>query len=350
MDLDRLLLPISETAPGGEWLRYSDTYDAIQEARRADDPSLPQGIWQRELKKADWGRLAGLCEDAIQYRSKDLYIAVWLVEAWLHEHGIAGIASGMELLCGLCDQYWEELYPRIDPVDPDVRAAPFEWLNDKIPVALRTVPVSRPESQDALPVAWAEVLASRAGARVPKRDPKKPAVRNDEVPAAARVATSVSLTPSDWFRGLAGQVEDAVDATQRLMILLQERAPEAPPSLRRIEESLQDMQRWVNNIVGERPMPFIAPLPSENEEVSTPEEVVSMPPAEDGVVRSREDAYRLLSIAAEYLLRTEPHSPTPYLVQRAVNWGKMPLGELLEEYSHDGNDLRMLRLLLGINQ
>ena len=75
-----------------------------------------------------------------------------------------------------------------------------------------------------------------------------------------------------------------------------------------------------------------------------------MPHAEDGVVRSRDEAYRLLAIAAEYLLRTEPHSPTPYLVQRAVSWGNMPLSELLVEYTQDGNDLRMLRVLLGLGE
>ena len=75
-----------------------------------------------------------------------------------------------------------------------------------------------------------------------------------------------------------------------------------------------------------------------------------MSAADQGPVQSREEAYRLLSLAADYLLRTEPHSPTPYLVQRAVGWGRMPLAELLEEYSQDGNDLRMLRLLLGLSE
>ena len=46
-----LLAPISTIYPCGESLRYTPVYDAIREARRADDDSLSQGVWQREYKK-----------------------------------------------------------------------------------------------------------------------------------------------------------------------------------------------------------------------------------------------------------------------------------------------------------
>lgn len=338
--LDRLLVPISVVRPGGESIRYTETYDAIQEARRADDPSLPMGIWQRELKKADWTALADLCEEAIQNRSKDLYLAVWLVEAWLHRHGAAGVAAGMELLHGLCRDLWDDLYPQVDPDDPDVRAAPFEWLNDKLPIALGLVTVTQPDSADALPYTWADVVTVR--------EPRARGVPDDDAVTATRLQNSLALTPVTWLRELAGQVTTAVEATRRLMALLRERQPAAPPSLRRIEEALLDVQRWTHSVVEERAER--APLPSAPDTPPAEPGETSMPLPEDGVVRSREEAYRLLSLAADYLLRTEPHSPTPYLVRRAVNWGKLPLAELLEEYSQDGNDLRMLRVLLGINE
>jgi len=67
-----------------------------------------------------------------------------------------------------------------------------------------------------------------------------------------------------------------------------------------------------------------------------------------GAIRSREEAYRRLSDAADYLLRTEPHSPTPYLVMRAVAWGRMPLNELLQELVNSEGDLKQLYTLLGM--
>jgi type VI secretion system protein ImpA len=58
----------------------------------------------------------------------------------------------------------------------------------------------------------------------------------------------------------------------------------------------------------------------------------------------------MLAEAAEYLGRTEPHSPVPYLVRRAVGWGNFTLAELLQELLADKADLRTINKLLGIKE
>ena len=52
--IERFLSPISEASPSGESLRFDAIYDDIKKLREEDDASLPQGVWQRELKRADW--------------------------------------------------------------------------------------------------------------------------------------------------------------------------------------------------------------------------------------------------------------------------------------------------------
>ena len=44
VDIEALLTPISGDNPSGVSLRYTEVYDAIQEARRSDD-ELSQGEW-----------------------------------------------------------------------------------------------------------------------------------------------------------------------------------------------------------------------------------------------------------------------------------------------------------------
>ncbi len=46
---------------------------------------------------------------------------------------------------------------------------------------------------------------------------------------------------------------------------------------------------------------------------------------------SRGAAYRQLTQAAEYLQQTEPHSPIPYLVHRAVKLGQLPFPKLVQQ-------------------
>ena len=58
VDVDAFLIPISAENPSGEWLRFEPVYDEIQRLRQEDDPNLPLGVWQRELKKADWRGVA----------------------------------------------------------------------------------------------------------------------------------------------------------------------------------------------------------------------------------------------------------------------------------------------------
>src|ERR1700753_980884 len=118
-DVATLLQPISEQAPAGELLRYEGTYDRIMEARREDDASLAQGVWKRDLKKADWNLTSQICIDALEKRSKDLQIAAWLLEAWLHLYGFAGVSAGTRLLVELCHEFWDSLHPALN--DPEYR-------------------------------------------------------------------------------------------------------------------------------------------------------------------------------------------------------------------------------------
>ncbi|QMV65530.1 transposase [Pseudomonas berkeleyensis] len=57
---------------------------------------------------------------------------------------------------------------------------------------------------------------------------------------------------------------------------------------------------------------------------------------------------RQLAQIADYLARTEPHSPVPYVIRRAVEWGNQPLGELLDELISADAESRRLWKLLGV--
>ena len=75
-DLDKLLAPISAEAPAGTSLRYEGTYAKIQEARREDDPTLPQGVWEKKLKARDDRLVISLATEG----NDDLVVAKRLVE------------------------------------------------------------------------------------------------------------------------------------------------------------------------------------------------------------------------------------------------------------------------------
>lgn len=67
-----------------------------------------------------------------------------------------------------------------------------------------------------------------------------------------------------------------------------------------------------------------------------------------GAISSRQDAFNRLEAIANYLRQVEPHSPVSYLVQRAVNWGRMPFEDLLQELLKDTAVRAQVGELLGI--
>src|SRR5262249_26551669 len=148
------------------------TYDAIAALRREDDPSLAQGVWKTDLKKADWPRVAENCLTALQSKSKDLQIAAWLLEAWIHLYDFAGAREGLHLIAELCDTYWDGLRPDMVDGDLDYRLSPFYWIDEKLSVAVRLIPIIRPDDTevDAFSLADWE-LASRRPVK-PREEPR----------------------------------------------------------------------------------------------------------------------------------------------------------------------------------
>ena len=87
---DDLLNPIPGDSPSGTNLRYAPVYDKIKEARRQDDDA-PQGEWQRERKVADYKQVIKLAGETLATQTKDLQLAAWLTEAFLHQEGFGGL-------------------------------------------------------------------------------------------------------------------------------------------------------------------------------------------------------------------------------------------------------------------
>ena len=94
-DIAALLAPIPGPPPTGTDVRYAGDHDLIREARRADDPALPQGVWRHEPKRADWAAVETLATETLRQRSKDLQVAAWLAEALVQRRGFLGLVPGI---------------------------------------------------------------------------------------------------------------------------------------------------------------------------------------------------------------------------------------------------------------
>lgn len=347
VSFDALTAPIDVALPAGKSLRGSGVYSAIEQARRQDDPSLPMGAWEHDLKRADWEKVSAVAVDALVNKSKDLQIAAWLLEARINTTGFAGIAACVLLMQTLCEGYWEDLHPQAEDGDLDYRANIVHWTNEKLLPALRTVPLIRAGREHSY--SWADWEQARRNeqvrASVTGRD--QPQLEGATI---AEIMAAVSGTSTEVFLALRETLTNALEAIAALGDTLDARFDKDAPSLMTLADLLEQIRSLAESELHKRGVrPELVQAEPEAPETDVPADTapgVQMQAAVPANVRDRAEAYARLNEAAEFLMRLEPHSPVPYLVKRATEWGRLNTVELYQElFLNLGGQLNIFEML-----
>lgn len=348
-DLEALVAPIPGDSPAGESLRLDPLWDEIRRLREEDDAALPQGVWQRELKRADWSAVIDRTTNALATRSKDVQLAAWLTEAWLNKHRFPGLTAGLRLITALCREYWDSVYPQIENGDLSARMAAIAWVADKLPLSVKRIRVTAPAGEDEQAYTWLDQELSLYHENRAKARPGAPQEKG--VVTHPKFLVSVSMTPASWYATLGEELSGAIAAVDELDDTIVALAGEAEaPSLAALREPLASMHLFISRVLAERVQSGELASWAVAENVPPFEGRDLDAPRSGAPILSRAEAFQRLRESAEYLMRTEPHSPVPYLVRRAVTWEHMSLAELLEELLSKGSDLNSLYQLLGIRR
>ena len=379
LDFQALLTPIAGDNPAGKDARYDGTYDAMREARRADDP-LDQGDWVRQIKVPDWLAVIDLANETLASKSKDLQVATWLVEALVKRHGFPGLRDGLRLLRELQERFWPSLYPEVEDGDLEFRAGPLVWLNEKLPVSIKEVSVTQPG--DGANYSWLRWEESRAMDNLGRRDPTAmtAALAEGKI-TGEQFDKAVEATPLAYYKILHDDLNESWEEFERLDRVVDEKFGRELASLLEIRRAIEECRTLLADIGRKRgglepdprppePGPRLqGPEPEPNggfPDHHSREEVHASPQAFQGEPvlshsyghpagmsidpQSRADALRRLAAVAAYFRRTEPHSPVSYLVQRAVRWGEMPLEQWLQDVIQNEDVLGRVRETLGLKE
>ena len=360
IDVEALFTKIPGDNPAGENLQYSGLYDEIRDARREDE-DLDQGLWKHDRKTADWPRVLSIATDALAARSKDLQVAAWLAEALVKTSGFAGLRDGLRVMREMLEQFWDHLYPEIDEGDMEARANAIAWMDRPLvlPKAVKDVPITRsitgasysflqweqsrefdiPERLDDLDSEGLErvnELKQRAG-----EEGKITAEQWRIAKAATRRKFYEEIYP------LLNQCWDEFEGLDRVM---DERFGRHTPGLSALKKALDDVRSLVEKLLKEKRI--LEPDPVDGSAVEGEAQdtaVEAAPGSTSGPIHTRQEALRRLAEVAGFFRRTEPHSPVSYLVQRAINWGQMPLETWLQDVIKNDGVLDHLRETLGLS-
>jgi type VI secretion system protein ImpA len=329
---DDLLKPIAGDNPAGSDLRYEPIYDQIKEARREDDDA-PQGDWQTERKVADWPAVIRDSGEALATQSKDLQLGAWLTEALLRREGFAGLHEGLDVLVGLVEQYWDQLYPEIEDGDAEMRAAPLQWLNGRIEFGIRLVPLDR-SGFSLLRQMEARTVPTEAQASetTEKANARRDAIAEGKV-TPEQVEEAFAATTKAWYRALLAQVQASIDSLKALNKASSEKFGDAAPTFRGALNGLDEIARSLNAQIKRKletdpdPIDVSAPAGEDSAELGGDGEAGASLSAEP--VSQRDAAARVAS-AARYLRREMPGNPAPFLMLRGLRWGELRAADPLD--------------------
>ncbi|HEV2972419.1 MAG TPA: type VI secretion system protein TssA [Pirellulales bacterium] len=339
IDFKSLLAPISDDEPAGGGVPF-DVREQLEQARKEvnpdafapDDPMRPE-----DFVKADWNGVIALTQETLRGTSKNLLVAARLLEALTKKHGFAGLRDGFHLMRLLVDICWDRLDPPLEDEDMEVRAAPFNWLDDPdraavFPHSIRAVPLL---AADGNQFSWQQWQQSQGGGAMQELV--------DKVILAA---------PRDRCQTAVDNLSQAQQELRFLMQSLTEKMGAEAPGFTSIRPAVVDCFKLAQQILQKK-----GPAPS----AGGADEAAETGTVSDGAggtmvvvakprMSTREDIYHELATAAAALERLEPHSPVPFLVRRAVELGALPFPLLMQELIRDANVLSEMNRELGIKQ
>jgi type VI secretion system protein ImpA len=355
LSLAELTAPID--GGSGADLSFSTLFDQIKEARRADPDYLTQGDWQTELKSSDWELTITLAAQGLAQQSKDLMLVSWLSEGLAHQYHFVGIHFGLTLTERILQAFWDDLYPTLED-GMEERNARLAWLKASLVDVVGGLPITSGDNFGLL-----RYDESRYVENLALQNPQAMRAAIDEGKINAEMfQRSVVLTDTDHLRLKSTEITASLMACRQLQTTCDSLFGRDAPSFVALDDILSRAAGLVEKLLKDRGIELnpaqVEPVTLGTPELDNPQAGAAMPSQQQTpsptILRTtpgtRDEAFTMLASVAQFFKTTEPHSPVPYLIERAIKWGNMPLEGWLSDVIKDGNVIDGIRDVLGTKE
>lgn len=355
LTLAELAAPIG--GGSGEDLSFSSLFDQIKEARRADPDYLTQGDWQTDLKVSDWDRTVELASAGLITHSKDLMLSAWLTEGLAHTCQFPGIAFGLRLTQRLLEDFWPSLFPSLEE-GLDLRVTRLTWVDTTLTQVVGGLPITQDQGYGL-----ARYEESRHVENMALQNTASMAIALKEGKINAEIfQRSAVLTTTEHLQLRLREISDSLEACAALKRVMQQLMEHDAPNFSSLKDSLERALQLVEKLLKDRGIetavsnPTLADatanvaltsIAASTDAGTFMDSPTSPPEALRTAPLSREEAFAMLTGVAQFFKQTEPHSPVPYLLERAIKWGNMPLESWLADVIKDSNVVDGIKEVLG---
>jgi type VI secretion system protein ImpA len=347
-DLKPLLAEISPDAPSGESDPGTESKIANLEIKLTEKRERLVGEDDQEEIGPDWPKIR---DEAIELltHTHDLRVAMFFIRAMLHTAELKGLKTGLELLCGLIEQYWESLYPRLDPDDDNDPTERISLLWSLVegpdiigPLAKATLVDARGIGQFSLRdihIASGKIKLIKAESSVPSMELIDGAFKESDLEElkATRTVIDESL---QYVEALSNLLNEKINKPTEQK---EEGSPEVKkhdiPEFEELKATLGDMKAVVAKqleIRGASDAPKAGETPDAG--VAGNKQVAEKSAQGSGsmdTINTRQDVVRALDKICNYYQNNEPGSPVPLLLKRARQLVEKNFFEIMQDLELD---------------
>jgi len=332
INFDELLQPVSDALPCGEDLEYDAEFQEMERAA--------QGKPETQFSEAEPPDWKDVQKHAIKIlsRTRDLRPLLMLARAALKMGDLPTFGHCIALIPQWLEQYWEHVYPQLDPDDQDpefrvnsiasLALEPTQFNDDTFVTDLRETPL----------------VSSRAG-QFSLRDIDIAHGRLDvhfenqeDAPTESSIAAAFAECSAEQLQANANAITQALDSIRQTDTILTDKLGAAQaPDLTAIVRELSHADKVFNEHVQTQSPD--ADAANTNEEPAIQDATATTNPsaptnqAFSGKITSRADVVRALDLICEYYRLHEPSSPIPLLLERAKRLTSKSFVEIMEDLS-----------------
>lgn len=335
LDVQDLLAPISSDQPCGEDLEY-DTAFAEMERAATGREEQQFGSTIIEGEGPDWPQVQRTALKLFE-RTKDLRVTVYLARSAIAIQGWPEFCDALAVLRGLIENYWVEVYPRLDPDDdndPTIRVNTLTTLCDRDATLnlLRKAPLVR-----------SRVLGMFGLREIDIAKGEVTPIGDESAPELSAIEGAFADASPDDLKSLHVSLQQALEHVKAIELAVTEQVGVSNSvQMAPLQGELRRAERFVAEQIDRLGLNAAAEPETEGtvavngsggtgtvgQQVTRPLEAIN----------SRDDVIRALDKICEYYDRHEPSSPLPLLLQRAKRLASKSFVEILRDLAPNGLD------------
>jgi type VI secretion system protein ImpA len=333
-ELSHLAQPVDAQQPCGPDCEYDAEFLALSQAA-VGKPEQQFGDTVIPAVEPDWREIEQMAS-ALLVRTKDLRVLAWLTQAATRLHGVPGFAAGVQLMNQLCEQYWDDVHPRLvidGEHDPYLRINALASLSDSGGSYADGSPIMR---------ALREALIANRAVTIRVRDVELTAT--NQANAAYTDAQILSIIGDSVQEGVEAitAFEQGASSFSALDAQIKSRMPgdERPDFA-----AMGLLLKSVGGVIARARAASVHEAGDAQESDGEGGSATVGSRAGIGELRSREDVRRALQRVCTYLEQHEPSSPASLFARRAERMLGMDFIGIIRELSPDS--MQQIQMVTG---